>query len=59
MQALRHFIVEVGKAAEWPRSGKPMNAKQVETLHAQDLAKEERLVALRLKHLELHTKCAA
>ena len=51
--------MEVGKAAEWPRSGKPMNPRQVEKLHSIDLEKEERLVALRLKHIELQNKCAA
>lgn len=59
VQALRHFIVEVGKAAECPRTGKQLAAARVERLMRHDLAKEEALIVLRLKNIELNAKCAS
>lgn len=59
LQALRHFIVEVGKGAEDPNTGKPIKAQLVEKLHSQDILKEEKLISLRLKSIELRNKCAS
>ena len=58
MQALRHFVTEVGKAAEYPRTGKPLGAAAMAKLHAADVAREERLVTARLRNIELRNKCA-
>ena len=59
LQALRHFIVEVGKGAEDPNTGKLIRAQLVEKLHSQDILKEEKLISLRLKSIELRNKCAS
>jgi hypothetical protein len=58
LQALRHFIVEVGVGAEYARTGKLVSARLVKKLHQQDLLREEQLISLRLKNIELHNKCA-
>eukprot|EP00892_Ulva_mutabilis_P012321 jgi/Ulvmu1/9461/UM052_0029.1 len=54
--ALRHFIVEVGKGAEDSSTGKPIRPQLVEKLHNQDILKEEKLISLRLKNIELRNK---
>lgn len=59
MQALRHFIVEVGKGAEDSSTGKPIRPQLVEKLHSQDVLKEEKLICLRLKSIELRNKHAS
>ena len=51
-------MVEVGKGCECARTGKPINEKMVEKLHRKDVLKEEKLVSLRLKNIELRHKCA-
>jgi Domain of unknown function (DUF4201) len=59
VQALRHFVLEVGKAAEYPRTGVRLSEAAVARLHKADSAREETLIGLRLKNIELHTKCGA
>jgi hypothetical protein len=56
LQALRYFMVEVGKGCECTRTGKPIIEKLVERLHRKDVAKEEKIVSLRLKNIELRHK---
>lgn len=57
MQALRHFVVEVGKGAVHARTGKPLNPATVARLHAADITREERLIGVRLRNIELQNKC--
>jgi hypothetical protein len=51
-------MVEVGKGCECAKTGKPISEKLVERLHRQDIEREEKLVSLRLKNIELRHKCA-
>jgi hypothetical protein len=55
---LQHFILEVGKGAEFPKTGKLLGEARVEALHKQDIQKEGQLIVLRLKNIELNSKCA-
>jgi hypothetical protein len=59
VQALRHFLREVGKGAEYARTGAPLSESAVAKLLRADDARESTLIGLRLKNIELTTKCAA